>query len=215
MIEIIADVQEKKCRVIPILSKKCKVKTEKMDIGDYCLGKNFICERKTSNDFISSIVDGRLFEQLKNLKNMDKAFLLLEGTFDYKNTHMNENAIRGALASVIMDYQIPLLYTKDQRDTASMLFSMAKREQENKNKKPSVKGKVKPKSKNHEQEILLGSIPGINIVLAQNLLNHLGTPKKVFNASKEELKKVDKIGEKKAKKIHDLIKRDYEKSILD
>ena len=215
MITIIADNKEKKCRIIPLLKKQCTVTTKKMDIGDYCLGEDCICERKTSMDFISSIVDGRLFEQLKHLKDIKKPFLIVEGKFDFEKTNMSENAIRGALASVVTDYKIPMLYTQDQRDSASMLFSIAKREQNNKKIRPQVKKKVKSKSKNHEQEILIGSIRGINITLAQNLLNYFKTPKAIFNASIEELKKVEKIGEKKAKQIYNLTKREYEKSILD
>ena len=47
-------------------------------------------------------------------------------------------------------------------------------------------------------------------MLAKELLTHLKTVQDVINASEEQLREVPKVGEKKAKAIHDIVRKGYE-----
>src|SRR3989344_5622509 len=86
-------------------------------------------ERKTTNDFLNSIIDKRIIQQLIALKeNFTIPLLIIEGSKNiYEIRNFHPNAIRGMLASIALDYQIPIIYTKNFRDTASLLTVIAKR----------------------------------------------------------------------------------------
>ena len=64
-------------------------------------------------------------------QSFDKAVLIIEGEEDiYAVRKVHANAIRGMLASIALDFNIPILHTKTPKETAAMLAVMAKREQE-------------------------------------------------------------------------------------
>jgi len=216
-IKIYADIRENSSRIIPILQKRCVVEEKNLPVGDYLLSKRVVVERKTTSDFLSSIVDGRLFEQVQELKNNFRIpLLIIEGnTLFYEDRKIHPNAIRGALASIAVDFSIPILWTSNQLETAELLLSIAKREQLERNKNVAMRGKKKARSVNEIQEYLLSGLPKISREKAKRLLKHFGTPEKVFTASEEELKQVEGIGEKLAKKIRYILRKNYEKSILE
>jgi len=214
---VYADTREASGIVSKILSKRCELREKMLSIADYQLSERVGVERKTVADFLQSIIDGRLFQQLTDLKKtFSRPILLIEGTddmFGLRNIH--PNAIRGALASIATDFKIPILWTKSQLETAELLYAIAKREQVQ--LKKGVQLRVKPnfRSLNQKQEFLIGGLPKISSVLARRLLKKFGTPEAVFTAKPEQLQEVDGIGEKLAKKIRKLVTRKYEKWILD
>ena len=61
-----------------------------------------------------------------------------------------------------------------------------------------------------QQEYIVGSLPNIGPKLAKELLKEFKTVKNVVNASEEDLQKVDKLGEKKAKEIQETLSKEYE-----
>jgi Fanconi anemia group M protein len=52
-------------------------------------------------------------------------------------------------------------------------------------------------------------LPNVGPSLAKELLKKFKTVKKIVNAKEEKLKKVEKIGEKKAKNIRNILDSDY------
>ena len=62
-----------------------------------------------------------------------------------------------------------------------------------------------------QQQFIVESLPGIGAKMAKNLLETMGSVKSVFNATEKRLKKVDKLGEKKAREIRKTIEKKYEK----
>ena len=128
---------------------------------------------------------------------------------------IHPNAIRGALASIAIDFGMPILWTANQLETAELLFSIAKREQLDRKKSVSIRGKKKTRSMNEIQEYLVSGLPKISREKSKYLLKDFGTPQKIFMASEEELKDVEGVGEKLAKKIRKILTKSYEKSILE
>ena len=56
-----------------------RVITRKLEVGDYILSDQVAVERKTMDDFLNSIKDGRLFGQLTELnRNFESPILILE-----------------------------------------------------------------------------------------------------------------------------------------
>lgn len=215
-IVIYTDTRELDSKIVAILRKRCTVREKQLDVGDYLLSDSVACERKTCDDFLQSMTDGRLFEQLGNMKNsFESPVLVIEGDTLFGRREIHENAIRGALASIAVDYGMPILWTKNQLETAEMLFSMAKREQADNGKGVSIRGKRRMRSMNEQQEFLLAGLPLINSKKAKALLKHFGTPEKFFNAPESDLQKADGIGEELSKKIRKILTSKYEKSILE
>ena len=56
---------------------------------------------------------------------------------------------------------------------------------------------------------MVSALPNIGPALAKELLKNLKTVKNVINASDEQLKEVEKIGDKKAKGIRDVVDKEY------
>ena len=204
-------------RIIDILKKMCVVHEQQLNVADYLLSESVAAERKTTDDFLNSLTDGRLFKQLAELKeNFASPVLIIEGNSLFNNNRkIHPNAIRGALASIAVDYTMPILWTASQLETAEMLFSIAKREQLDSKKSIAIRGKKKFRSENQEQLFLLSGLPGISTEKAKNLLKHFGTPEKVFSASEEQLQEAEGIGKEMAKKIRRIMAKKYEKSILE
>jgi Fanconi anemia group M protein len=182
------------------------IKEDNLPIGDFVVSSRTAIERKSHSDFISSIIDGRIFEQMENMqKYYEKRIVLIEG---YSDRFINENAYKAAVATLATS-GITLLSTKSHQDTAKTIFWIAKKEQQE-NKIPiAVKVGKKPVDSRKQKEFLVSSIPGISSVLAQRLLKEFGSVEKIFVANEEELKKVKGLKEKTAKSIRKLITTKY------
>ena len=62
---------------------------------------------------------------------------------------------------------------------------------------------------NELKEYIVESLPGIGRNLSKSLLEQFNSINKIFNADVEELKKVEKIGKKKAENIRKVIDEEY------
>ncbi len=178
-----------------------------LEVADYICSDKICIERKTHDDFITSIIDGRLFEQAKNLaENFEKPILVIEG---YSNRSINENALKGAVASLISDFNMTLLNTRNQYDTAKTIYWIAKREQQELKNSVSFKVGKKPKADKELQERIVSSMPGVSNILSKRLLEHFGSVDKIVIAEEEELKKVKGVGNKLAKRIKNILTKYY------
>lgn len=214
-IVIYADVRENS-RVIEILRQRCDLRQKQLAVGDYLLSRRVGVERKTASDFLSSIVDGRLFKQMNELKQFKKPLLILEGNpLLGSDRKIHPNAIRGALASVSIDYGVPIVMTENPLETAEMLLAIAKREQLDRKKSVALRGRKKAGSMNQRQELLIAGLPQINTQTAKKLLKHFGSPQGVFTATEQELMETEGIGPKMARRIRLVLSKKYEKSILE
>jgi len=184
------------------------VKPLPLKVGDFICSDRVCVERKTGEDFISSITDGRLFQQAEELKdNFSKPILLIEG--DYFQGGMNENAIKAALSSIVLDYDIPLIMTKNEEETARTIYWLAKREQMISKVGIGIKGKKKPKDIKRLQEHVISSLPGVSVILSKRILKEFKTIKKIANAKESEILRVDGIGKVLAKRLHRLLNEEY------
>jgi Fanconi anemia group M protein len=204
MVIIYADHREHN-KITDILDKKCTLRRRQLRVADFILGKGVAAERKTDADFLQSLIDGRLFKQLKRMKDTyNKPLLIIEGN-DFSHRAINENAVNGALSTIAMDMGIPIIHTNNSRESASLLVTIARREQEVKNSRISIRGRKPKLSKKKQQLFLLSGLPNVNTELAKRLLKHFKTPKAMFNATEDELMEVQGIGKEKAKKIKELV----------
>ncbi|MEM5778754.1 MAG: ERCC4 domain-containing protein [Candidatus Aenigmatarchaeota archaeon] len=187
----------------------CIVQKKMLLYGDFLASDRVCIEKKTVHDFIQSITDKRLFIQLKAMKdNFEKPILIIEGE-ESLYCYFHPNIIRGALAAISVDLSIPILWTRDLADTAGLVYWIAKREQIDEKREIVLRNKKVPEKIEQMQEYLIESLPDVSLVRAKALLKHFKTPKNIFNASVKELQQVNGIGEKIAKKIKEVVEKEY------
>ncbi|MBI1979041.1 MAG: hypothetical protein HYS62_03215 [Candidatus Aenigmarchaeota archaeon] len=204
---IIADYREKEI-IENLKSLGANVNEMNLKVGDFvCSGDGVVIERKTHSDFVSSITDGRMFEQLQHLKeNYEKPIIIVEG---FSDREINENALKATIASLITKFNVSFINTKNSLDTAKMVYWLAKKEQEDVHKVLGFKQGKKPKETKLLQEYVLSSIPGISKVLATRLLEKFGSIEQVVNTQEMELSKVKGVGKNLAGKVKKLLTNKY------
>ena len=150
-------------------------------------------------------------KQIKELKrNYERPLIVIEGEqdiFSVRNVH--PNSIRGMMATIIVSYGIPLIQTKNSKETAALFSIIAKREQEETGTTFSPHADRKPLTLKEQQEYLVSALPGVGITLSKPLLKRFKSIKNLANASVYELQEVEKIGEVKAKQIKDVFEGEY------
>jgi len=204
---IIADYREKE------VSEKLKsfndvvIRKMSLEVGDFVCSERTVIERKTHSDFVGSIIDGRIFEQTKMMKeNFENPIIIVEG---YSNREINDNALKATLASLLVDYEISVVNSKNPMDTARIIYWIAEKEQHEHKCSLSFKVGKKPEDEEGKKEFIVSSLPGVSNVLARRLLEHFGSVEKVFTANEEELKDVKGIGKKLSGRIKKILEMEY------
>lgn len=180
---------------------------ESLEIGDYVASEDVAVERKEANDFIESMIDGRLFSQLIDLKSTyRRPVLIIEGEQIIGLRAVNPASIYGALASIAIRIGIPIIWTRNEEETANVLYRIAYLEQE-KEKKPIRTRPSEPKGRDADVlEYILSGFPGIDTVISRAILTKFGTLEKVFEAERGELQSVNGVGPKKAGRLRRLLR---------
>ena len=185
-----------------ISNKLPDAKIERLEIGDYIIG-NMIIERKSSSDFISSILDGRLFRQLNNMQDLEfKPVLAIIGNIwrPFADSKMNYGSqmVFGVFKSIILDFNTPIIQFDAENDFVSFL---KKCDEENKDKRQLRLPHRKGKTLQEQKVFALSNIEGVSVKKAELLLNNFGSLKGVLNASKKDLLSIDGIGRKLASNV--------------
>ncbi|PIN77188.1 DEAD/DEAH box helicase [Candidatus Woesearchaeota archaeon CG10_big_fil_rev_8_21_14_0_10_34_8] len=211
-INVVVDHREKGSYTVKeLIDLGVSVDLQQLDIGDYVLSKRCAVEFKNVADFVDSLIDGRLLQQAQQLrKQYGRPIFVIEGSEDiYSVRNVHPNAIRGMLSAITVDFGIPVLMTKTSKETAALLYQIAKREQETVGREFSLHGDRKPVSLKEQQEYIVSSFPLIGPSLVKPILKQFGSVKKFVNASEEDLKKINLLGDKKAKAIMDVLEGEW------
>jgi Fanconi anemia group M protein len=218
---IIIDTREASSRLPKLLKQEgARISPSKLEVGDYILSNRLVVELKRYSDFVKSILDGRLFQstkpghesQLARLAQQPLPLLIIQFESDALTQSININSIMGAISSIIIDFRIPMVFTGNDRETAILLYQLARREQ-----KDSPGRVILPSVSKKEQNIreiqlfMLSAIPGINIEKAKNLLAEFKTIQTIGSADISELTKVPQIGKKLATRIKSVLNTSGEK----
>lgn len=195
-LKIIVDSREKNSLIVSELVRiGFTTEIKQLEVGDYIIKNTFI-ERKTVSDFISSMLNKRLIRQLQDLQQIESKLLIIEGIEEQELYHpeqgVNENAVRGFLLSIVLNYQIPIIFTKNYEDTAQFLRVLAKKP--DKEIEQGLNPRRKSFDKNEQMQFIVEGFPGIGPKTAKKLLEEFKTIKNIVNTSIEELEKV--IGKK-------------------
>lgn len=177
-----------------------------LKVGDYIIGQTTI-ERKTFQDFISSMINKRIFKQLEEIKQSPQSLLIIEG-YDLRlleDSSLSANALRGLILSINLKYQIPIIFTRNEEETANYIKLIANK----KEKEISLKFTKRNLSKKEQLQYIIEAFPNVGPVKAKKLLEKFQTLQNIFNSPEEELEEI--LG-KKAKEFKEIIKRNYSSS---
>ena len=213
--EIVVDQRELDAAIAKDLSKREGVRTrlETLSVGDYVLSDRVAVERKSVADFLDTLLGGdrSLFEQIGDLSRAyARPILILEGDGLYEERNVHPDAIRGALASLAVDFDVSVLQTAGESETGELLRTIAAREQSERDRAVSVHGEKAAKTLAEQQEYVVSAIADIGPVTAQSLLRAFGTVEGVMTAREEDLLTVDGVGEVTAGRIREVVGSGYQ-----
>jgi len=208
---IIVDYRERNSLVIPeLVSLGLDVEMKELKVADYLVNGTAI-ERKTVSDFINSMKNRRLLKQLEELGQYESRLLIIEGIeeqelysddFSEEKIGMHPNSIRGFLLSILLNYKIPVVFTKNYKDTSRFISVLSRK----KPREAPLNVTKKFRSRKEQSQYILEGFPGIGPKTARRLLKKFRTIKSVINAAEEELRK--EIG-KKAENLLRIINSRY------
>ena len=193
-------------KLINELSKRIELEVRRLDMGDYLINNDFVVERKTREDFESSIIDKRIFKQIHQLKeNYNRILIIVEGT---TNKRLSKNILLGTYASLISS-NVSLFFTRNMLSTVELLESLWKHEQKPKRLAPINQKRTLTISET--SVAVIEQFPLIGPKMARTLLEHFGSIKSISNASYEDLMKIKGLGAKRARIIINLLEHIYDK----
>ena len=201
------DYRERGGGILEILRKSnITVEEKKLFIGDYLINKHIAVERKTTRDFVISIIDGRLFSQASRLKRYAEVQLMvIEGTdLFYTGYEIDPQAIKGAIVSLSVSWQIPLIFSKSPDGTAEILVMAGIQDVKYRDEILKRAGR-RPRRLLTRKLFLLQGLPGIGPKIAKRMLEHFGSVEKIIAASEHEISCVEGIGRKKASMIREVV----------
>lgn len=187
-IKIIVDHREKNSLVPSELMKLgFDIDFQNLQVGDYLI-KNTPIERKTIGDLKSSIINKRVFEQIRNLK-ANQGILLIEGieNEDIYQGIIHENALRGFFLSLAVEDCLPFIFTKNEKDTAKYLAVLEKKKESP--SEASRASRIMPTREEQVQFILEG-FPNVGPKKAKILMEKFKSLKNIINANEEDLKEI-------------------------
>lgn len=203
-LSITVDYRERRSGIPAMLAEfGITVEECELEVGDYIIVPGQIgVERKAPRDLALSIQQRRLFEQAEHLK---AAFafpiLVVEGPSLYAYTKMSPNALRSALARIMIVPGVNFLRTDNKDDTAGYLLYLARNATglgidplDSPYKRPA-------RSLDEEVLRLVMALPGIGVETAHKLLGHFGSAAAIFAATEAEWCEVEGIGPVRAQRM--------------
>jgi len=156
-----------------------------------------IIERKTANDLYSSLLDGRLWNQLKTMQifpsypTMIFPAILLEGSWDDLNwrakKHFKKWQFKNLLNIIQFKWQTAIIYSENEKDTVSILKAIQYAvKPKNKPRKQFYITPIKKKDKSLTEIriAILMILEGVGETTAIKLLQKYGTIGNMLEASK-------------------------------
>ncbi|MEM1633936.1 MAG: ERCC4 domain-containing protein [Sulfolobales archaeon] len=209
---IIVDEREKGSGVPENLARLgAYIEYRMLETADYIFEGGAV-ERKKVEDLVRSVFDKRLFDQMKRAEEFEKIYLVVEGSPErIRKTTDRWKAVYGALALVLQQGNISVVYTSNPEETAYMIYSLASmRGRRLKSMIPRKSRKPEDLELREWQEYIVQCLPHVGPKTAVKLLSTFGSVQRIFNASASELSRVEGLSEEKAQEIVWIIRSLYD-----
>lgn len=174
--------------------------------------------KKFPEDFIASLADGRLYQQVELMKQLDRSMLIIEGYGNWtrdglladQRLNFTRQQMWALFFSISFEFGLQIFQVKDINETVRILGALdgwAQKEKHNSLRtRPGPQKDAWGRRGNKEYAAhLLMSFPGIGPELAARMVEHFGKAPIRWEVTEEELRKVPGIGKDKARKIHEAL----------
>ncbi|MCU0723264.1 MAG: helix-hairpin-helix domain-containing protein [Planctomycetes bacterium] len=177
--------------------------------GDYLVKGRFRVERKTAEDFLASLADGRLFEQACALARGPEApFLVLEGGSPFElGRAFHPHAVAGAIVELAAGFGVRILLSHDPEGTAFVIDALDRAGELEPS--PPLRRGPRPKRPRRRAVYFLSGLPGVGPKRAAALLDRFGSLEAVLRAEAGDLASVPRVGPAIAAGIRELLGRDF------
>lgn len=206
---------------IPDLLRAAGVSVDfaQLAVGDYVVSTEVAVERKTVHDLVSSIYDGRLYVQCSELvRHYAKPVIVIQGDITIlkeipdgaKESKAKKLAARlplalEALATVAIEFRIPIVHVPDVDQAATLLLAMANKRLQLKTSGPFLK-KIRKENPFYLQQLsVLSSVPGVGDKLAARMLEKFKTPQRALTATAAELATIPGFGIARAQRVRKVL----------
>lgn len=220
---VVIDDRERASGLPEAVARVCgfEPRIERLDAGDILVAGRILIERKTTRDLVVSITDGRLMRQAASLASQSwEAVVIVEGEFTPEVLGgMKAAAVRGAMASVMLDWRIPVFRARSVRETAVWVGVLLDRTSDAADRPdwrrvsptgavsgfdPRAARPVRRRRASAPGQVpaaMLSQIPGLGPERARALLRRFGSAAEIGRASANELREVEGIGPRLAEQI--------------
>lgn len=219
-VRIVVDERERNSGIPELLKNAgAFIDFAQLKVGDYLVSPETAIERKTIHDLVSSIYDGRLFLQCADLvAHYQKPLLVVQGNIaelaeipedtgrDVRKLAERMPLAYDALATVAIEFKIPIIHTPSAEQTAQLLVTLVNKSlREGKATGPLLR-KIKKDNPVYIQQLsVLSSVPGVGDKLAIRMLEKFHTPKRALNASAAELATIPGFGLARAERVRRIL----------
>jgi len=203
-VRIIADERERKSGIPALLSSLgARAELSTLVTGDYIVAAETGVERKSIRDLVSSVFDGRLYDQCERLRaEFRHPIVVVEGGSEEIGRHVdNPLVFYGAIARVAVELGVSVVQTPGATDTARLLMALATRKGARRGGLLKRQRKRRGASVREQQLGALCSLPGVGEKIAARMLDRFGTPGAAFGASAAELARVEGLGAARARRL--------------
>jgi DNA excision repair protein ERCC-4 len=217
---IVVDERERPSGIPELLRRAgASVDFAQLAVGDYIVSPEVAVERKTIRDLVSSIYDGRLYVQCSELvKHYQRPIVVIQGDIavlkeipdDIKESKARRLVERtplvlDALATVAMEFRIPVVHAPDAEYAAMLLLAMANKGIQNRVFGPLLK-KIRKENPFYLQQLsVLSSVPGVGDKLAARMLEKFKTPQRALTATAAELATIPGFGLTRAQRVRKVL----------
>ena len=202
-------------------AENLNVKTEKkwLEVGDYVVG-NVCFEAKSAQDFLQSVINKRLWNQLDNMDrtyeinivviygNMEEAIRTVGARYGKDLPHESRttiltNKFLGAIGRIALDTDAKPLYVPNESNAAKIITAIAKMQPVD---RPAFEpALIKRISTGDLRVDLLTSIKGVSDKKAKDLLKTFGSIMEIGECNESEIAYLDGLGEVVAERILDVL----------
>lgn len=186
--------------------------------GEFVLADRFGVMYLTDEEFVDAIKKRTIYREVLEFKRAySDPVILIEGNDPFHDGTLDLPTIQGAVIFSSVLNQLPIITTRNDIETAQLLFMMAA-QTESSMMWQKVAPRKEPKSlplpiedgpvgkpgdngSGDPRVSIISRLPDVGPALAEGLLNHFGSLSRLFAAEVDDLTKVEGIGPKRAKKI--------------
>ena len=205
-LSVAADHREPRAVLQALEQLDMRVTRTTLSAGDYIVGRYTRIERKTVRDLHSSVMSGRLWQQINHLRaSCTYPIVLVEG-IDIDAGPLRASSIRGVLVA-LADRGVPVLRAKDHRDSAAWIRSIALARVPGRRIQVGRRYRRPTGVRDPVAVSMLCTIPGISLQNARDLIAAFRTVAAIAQATPDQLRAVRGIGEHKSHAVHSAVTR--------